>query len=247
MRLSRFTLTCKQCGIEFCVKKSRAKRALFCSSKCYGEYRSQNKVRYFNGGQFVSGQIPWNKGKPAPWSRNLPQQFKVGHCSWLKGTTGLISHSDETRRKMSLAHKGERCHFWKGGITAANRAIRSSAEYKIWRDSVFRRDDYTCQICGRRGCKLRANHIKRFSEFPDKRIDLNNGVTICKDCDIRWVLHREEEWESYFNFNLNLRDETGNFPVVTHASIANNPTLTSYTLAYAARTTATYNIFETAF
>jgi hypothetical protein len=42
-------------------------------------------------------------------------------------------------------------------------------------------------------------------------------------------------------------DETGNFPVFTYASITNNPTLTTYTLAYAARTTATYNIYETAF
>jgi hypothetical protein len=25
------------------------------------------------------GNIAWNKGKPAPWAKNLPQQFKKGH------------------------------------------------------------------------------------------------------------------------------------------------------------------------
>lgn len=42
-------------------------------------------------------------------------------------------------------------------------------------------------------------------------------------------------------------DETGNFPVFTHATVTNNPTLTSYTLAWTSRVTATYNVFATAF
>jgi hypothetical protein len=42
-------------------------------------------------------------------------------------------------------------------------------------------------------------------------------------------------------------DETGTFPVVTYASITNNPTLTTYTTAWAGRVTATYNIYSTAF
>jgi len=35
-------------------------------------------------------------------------------------------------------------------------------------------------------------------------------------------------------------DETGNYPVFSYATIDNNPTLTSYTLAFADRVTATY-------
>lgn len=36
-------------------------------------------------------------------------------------------------------------------------------------------------------------------------------------------------------------DSTGNFPTFRYANISNNPTLTTYALAWAARTTATYN------
>ena len=42
-------------------------------------------------------------------------------------------------------------------------------------------------------------------------------------------------------------DETGTFLTINHASVTNNPTLTSYTLAWAARTTATYADYASAF
>jgi len=42
-------------------------------------------------------------------------------------------------------------------------------------------------------------------------------------------------------------DETGNFPVFTHATVLNNPTKTTYALAYADRTTLTYNVYNLAF
>jgi len=41
-------------------------------------------------------------------------------------------------------------------------------------------------------------------------------------------------------------DETGNYPVNSYATVANNPTLTSYTLAFAARVTATYEDYSEA-
>lgn len=42
-------------------------------------------------------------------------------------------------------------------------------------------------------------------------------------------------------------DESGNFPVITHATVTNNASLTSYSAAWTARVTATYGVFSTAF
>ena len=42
-------------------------------------------------------------------------------------------------------------------------------------------------------------------------------------------------------------DDSGNFPIVTHATVTNNPTVTSYGDAYTARTSLTYGTFSQAF
>lgn len=59
---------------------------------------------------------------------------------------------------------------------------RNSSEYAQWRKKVFERDGYTCQMCGVKGGVLNAHHIKKYSEFPNLRYDLDNGVTLCKGC-----------------------------------------------------------------
>ena len=91
--------------------------------------------------------------------------------------------SEESRRKISEAQKGEKCHWWKGGITPINKAIRSSLEYKLWREAVFRRDKWTCVWCGyNKGGILNADHIKPFAYYPELRFAIDNGRTLCIHC-----------------------------------------------------------------
>lgn len=63
---------------------------------------------------------------------------------------------------------------------------RYNADYCDWRKSVYERDNYTCQKCGQRGGNLNAHHIKPYIDYPDLRLDLDNGITLCEDC------HKEE-------------------------------------------------------
>lgn len=94
--------------------------------------------------------------------------------------------SFETRRKMSVVrqklYSGENNHFWKGGATAINDKIRTSIEYKLWRDAVYKRDKYTCRFCGQKGGNLEADHIKRFADYPELRFAIDNGRTLCVPC-----------------------------------------------------------------
>lgn len=75
-------------------------------------------------------------------------------------------------------------NLWKGGITPINRLIRSSAEYKLWRKSVFERDNWTCLWCKKRGGRLEADHIKPFAYFPELRFAIDNGRTLCHECHL---------------------------------------------------------------
>ena len=113
--------------------------------------------------------------------------------------------SKEWRNKLSISHKGKKLseknkenirkaqlrignrppiksgkeHYnWKGGITPLNDKIRKSIEYKLWRKSVFERDNFICQKYGTSGGKLIAHHINNFAEKEDLRLAIDNGITL---------------------------------------------------------------------
>lgn len=69
-------------------------------------------------------------------------------------------------------------------------AGRRTKEYKQWRSDVFSRDNFTCQICGKRGGKLNAHHILRYSRDVIHRTAIENGITLCEQCH-RELHHRE--------------------------------------------------------
>lgn len=83
------------------------------------------------------------------------------------------------------ACKGERSYSWKGGIEPKNKLIRKSYRYKKWREAVFKRDDYTCVLCGKRGGIIHADHIKSFSLYVELRFLIDNGRTLCKECHLQ--------------------------------------------------------------
>jgi 5-methylcytosine-specific restriction endonuclease McrA len=53
-------------------------------------------------------------------------------------------------------------------------------EYKLWQDSVFARDGYTCQKYGIIGGKIHAHHVLNFSNHPELRFAIDNGITLSK-------------------------------------------------------------------
>ena len=90
--------------------------------------------------------------------------------------------SEEWRKKLSESKKGEKNYSWKGGITPENKRIRFSIEFRLWREAVFARDNWTCQSCEKRGGELHPHHIMPFAKYPELRFAIDNGITFCKEC-----------------------------------------------------------------
>lgn len=151
-------LTCKK-EIVPNGKKGRGKN--FCSRDCYN-HGSTRKI-------FQKGNIPFFKGKKRPprseeWKKKLSESHK-GQKSWNKG-----------QKYPQIT--GDKHPNWKGGITPLQTQVRMSSQYKLWKKSVFERDDFTCQKTGKRGGDLVAHHINNFAEYPELRFAIDNGITL---------------------------------------------------------------------
>jgi 5-methylcytosine-specific restriction endonuclease McrA len=107
--------------------------------------------------------------------------------------------SDEYRKthKKSMEGvlpRGKDHHFWRGG---KSKPRTFTPEYVEWRTAVYQRDDYTCQHCGEVGGKLNAHHIESWSSFPEKRFEIDNGITLCYKCHVE--VHKVEGGFQYAN------------------------------------------------
>ncbi len=140
------------------------------------------------------------------------------HCNWcgspLERTEHQISLSEYHFCNMecygawkSKNIRGEKCASWKGGISPLRDKLKQTEEYKSWRTSVYKKDNYICQDCFERSGDLNAHHKKFLSELTDEAIkqfpkldsfdacllydpmwDTDNGITLCKKC------HKKEHW-----------------------------------------------------
>lgn len=61
---------------------------------------------------------------------------------------------------------------------------KSAAWVRI-REEAMRRDHYECQWCAKKGKVVRAttvHHIMPADDYPSKAYDLDNLVSLCRDC-----------------------------------------------------------------
>jgi hypothetical protein len=156
---------------------------------------TKNKIRNANTGRKHTKE--WNekigkslKGKPKS------ETHKIKHSGSNNAFYGK-KHSREIQDKITDKIRGEKNHWWKGGITKLLPQIRSCAKMDKWRSEIFMRDDYKDWFSGctpRKSKQLQAHHIVSLAtiihrnnittleeaEACTELWDINNGVTMLK-------------------------------------------------------------------
>lgn len=147
-----------------------------------GSFKIGNKPKHagvfstFTNCEFCNKRMNKYKGVPG-------KMYKVKTCSRecfvrLKS----IQFKPIPIEKRPKPRRGNDSNFWIDGRNPENKRLRSSLDYKIWREAVFARDNWICVDCGQHGGDLQADHIKPFSLYPELRFAIDNGRTLCASC-----------------------------------------------------------------
>ena len=212
---------CEQCGNEFNKPYHRSiahwGKARFCSPECHNIFRMGKpspspETAFKKGhntivGKTLRGELnhKWKGGQIEKVCEICKIVFKVDPYRKDAKTCSIVCRkkyfaTEKFRESQSKIHR-EKITPKEVSLTKLMRLIRKSYLYNIWRDKVHKKYNYTCQICGKRGGKLQADHNEPYLLlFKKHNIDtyekaiacielwnVNNGKTLCVKC------HRESD------------------------------------------------------
>src|SRR5690554_1425727 len=181
-----------------CVYESRPKVNLICSL-CNRQFK-RVKSDYNPSSRIFCGEncrIEWLKTELSR-KRVERKVFECDYCgksferleSQVNGKLYIFCSRDCQYKGNSKFFSGERSPNWNHEKPLEERIVdRKYEEYYEWRKRVYERDSYTCVKCGDdKGGNLQAHHIYNYSEHIDLRTDIDNGVTLCKNCHTEFHL-----------------------------------------------------------
>lgn len=159
----KYKKICSCCKKEF-ITEIRNQEC--CSIICRGELKRtlKNQIRTCT----VCG------GRYTPTTQD--QNCCGASCASVKRTMTLREKADKLREQIGMPveyhDRRERLGNWR---------------YTKWRKEVYERDKYKCVVCGdSHGNNLNAHHLDCYSQHENTRYDVNNGVTLCLPCHIKF-------------------------------------------------------------
>lgn len=152
----------------------------------------------------VRHNIPRRVGGWSPMPEDqklLRSQWAREHHELLVASTTNHIHTLESRRKQGMSIKGSKHWNWQGGKSKPITLLRFSLDYQLLRLIIFKRDNFTCQMCGKRGGQLIMHHIIPVSLNIELALQDTNTITVCRSCHAR--LHRGENGFESLQFKEN--------------------------------------------
>jgi 5-methylcytosine-specific restriction endonuclease McrA len=161
------------------------------------QYSEASRIKISNSHKGKHPRTEFKKGdkghlgyKHSEETKELMRLARVGKSSCMKGK----HHTEETKEKMRIkklgipltdehkrnigdAHKGEKNINWKGGSSFEPYGLEFNRQLK---EMIRQRNNFTCQRCGAKenGKKLAVHHI----DFNKKNNGIENLVSLCNSC-----------------------------------------------------------------
>lgn len=167
----------KDGGILDLYYEAKNQRPPLCACGC-GE-RVANRVKSAKFGAYRPGH-----------NAKVPENKPLLTAAMIAANTGKPRRPEHTEkaRRSRLANAGKDPNTPRGAWKIYG-PKRTSPGYSTWRTAVLKRDGYACRHCGAQPKTLHAHHILSFKGHPDRRHDVDNGLTLCPSCHVKMHPH----------------------------------------------------------
>lgn len=178
LEIKVFDISCKSChtifkskswNAHFCYKctdirtickncgwKKKTIYNTFCSHKCSSKWNSKHNINFINS--FLNHCYPK--------AHTIDANKKI---------------SNKLKNKPKYNLRGHLNPNWKWWIYN-RKTLMGRIEYISWREAVFKRDNYICVLCYKRGGELNADHIVPYIVSKDIAMCVPNWQTLCIKC-----------------------------------------------------------------
>jgi hypothetical protein len=107
---------------------------------------------------------------------------KEGH-QWQACVSSRSRHKSKCPTCHTINTSGKNHYNYNPNLTDEDRINkRFTPEYNNWKENVFKKNNYICQICNNRGGDLNAHHLMGYNKYIELRFNLDNGITLCETC-----------------------------------------------------------------
>jgi hypothetical protein len=194
----------ESCGYKLVSTFKRAKKKLECicpkghtyivnlcdfkkghrCKKCHFEQRKLSQEQVFN--IFIDADYVVLSEKYIGASNSIEVMCPKGHKS--KMNFYHFKNGCRCHQCMFNHQKKESHPYWKPERDPALRDREREIFTNLlipWKKEIYKRDGYACQRCGGKNCKdnrLEAHHLNGFHWDDKNRLNLNNGITLCRLC-----------------------------------------------------------------
>ena len=152
-------INCNNCNKEVYAETSRIVRKKFCSMSCRTSFNRRGKKN-----TIISNE----KNRLS----HLGRKYTFEHCKAIS----------EALKGKSNGRFGEKHPFWikDRSLLKDDHRNRGGQLHREWSNDVKKRDNFKCRI-NNQDCegRIEAHHILGWTEYPELRYEINNGITLC--------------------------------------------------------------------